>query len=342
MPARPGGDCVTGGRAPMRERAFTLLELLVATAVALVLSGVLLAITSGTLSSWRRQEGERAASVSAQSALDLLARDISSSLQRRDGGVWLAVDIADSLAALDGHGWRVSAARLRPAGASSIRTPGGDPESRRALAEARFGVGGAWLRLFSANMESDGALPVALAYQIARRPVSGVLSESNPAPDRYALYRSAVTPETTFSIGASFDAPGYRSVSADPPATRSGASIMNPAAADALADDVVDFGILLYAREPDGTLRLSYPSETSGPAFALRLSPGSDDAKNIPVVADVMLRILTAEGATLLADLESGRAIRPAGFATDGDWWWDVVERNSRVFVRRILFRAES
>jgi hypothetical protein len=41
-------------------------------------------------------------------------------------------------------------------------------------------------------------------------------------------------------------------------------------------------------------------------------------------------------GAATLEALEAGRLIRPAGFATDADWWWSVAEQNSRVYFRRI------
>jgi hypothetical protein len=53
---------------------------------------------------------------------------------------------------------------------------------------------------------------------------------------------------------------------------------------------------------------------------------------------DVMIRILTEQGAALLAEMENGTGhnIRPAEYTTDAEWWWAVVETNSRVYTRRV------
>jgi hypothetical protein len=53
-----------------------------------------------------------------------------------------------------------------------------------------------------------------------------------------------------------------------------------------------------------------------------------------------MLRILTEEGATLLEAIETGRVPRPPAYGTDAEWWWGVVEANSRVFTRRVAIRG--
>jgi hypothetical protein len=46
-----------------------------------------------------------------------------------------------------------------------------------------------------------------------------------------------------------------------------------------------------------------------------------------------MVRVLSDEGATLLANLESGRGRTQA--ATDAEWW-NLVEAHSTIFVQRI------
>jgi hypothetical protein len=56
----------------------------------------------------------------------------------------------------------------------------------------------------------------------------------------------------------------------------------------------------------------------------------------MPEVVDVFVRIMGDAGAAVLEALEAGRLVRPSHFATDADWWWSVVEENSRVYVRRI------
>ena len=62
---------------------------------------------------------------------------------------------------------------------------------------------------------------------------------------------------------------------------------------------------------------------------------------DFPEVADVMMRVLTEDGAKMIDALESGAGvvIRPAG-STDAEWWWSVAEANSRVYVRRIYLKG--
>jgi hypothetical protein len=60
----------------------------------------------------------------------------------------------------------------------------------------------------------------------------------------------------------------------------------------------------------------------------------------MPEVADVMLRILSEEGAVQIENIETGRVMRPAGFATDAEWWWAVAEAHSRIFIRRVNLPA--
>ena len=57
-----------------------------------------------------------------------------------------------------------------------------------------------------------------------------------------------------------------------------------------------------------------------------------------------MVRLLTERGATLLAEIESGagRVTRPPAYASDAEWWWAVVEANSRVYVRRVEVKGRA
>ena len=52
-----------------------------------------------------------------------------------------------------------------------------------------------------------------------------------------------------------------------------------------------------------------------------------------------MIRVLTDEGARLIADYEAGRLVPPAG-ETPADYWWALAEAHSEVFTRRILILA--
>lgn len=313
---------------PQRRAGFTLLELLVATSISLVLAGLLLAIVNHTLGLWQRQRGAVDTSAQARLVLDYLERDLQGALHRDDGGRWLAVDILDTPAALGSHAWLVTPT-MKPGGTASLRLLGDPGEG---VATACFGLSGCWLRFVASPSEAADAwaLPVVVSYQIARRPVSGVVSADNPAEVRYRLYRTAVTPQATFANGYDLRAADYTVSSGRPAAERSLAAVTAPAKLEALADNVVDFGVWLYARNADGSLRRTFPQS----AATLTHTAPRDDA--FPVVADVMVRILTEGGATELAAMEQGRLVRPPEHATDGAWWWSVVERHSQVFTRRV------
>jgi hypothetical protein len=54
-----------------------------------------------------------------------------------------------------------------------------------------------------------------------------------------------------------------------------------------------------------------------------------------------MIRSADGWGATQLEAIELGRIpSRPPAYASDAEWWWAVVEANSRVFVRRIEIKG--
>lgn len=321
------------------RHGFTLIELLVAVAITAVLVGLLLSVTIGTLNLWRRAQDNFTASTQAMLVLDYLERDLQAALFRGDGTCWMAVEIIDAPGALASHGWLVSP-RMKPAGAESARVL--PPESGGAepgLEEARFGLSGAWLRFITTHVETrttdrpGGSLPVAVSYQMVRRPVSGRVSATTAAEVRYTLFRSAVTATTTFASGYEVTGADYDSNSSNPPATRAAHSLTNPSTSgDAIATNVVDFGIWLYRRNETGGLTRIFPTDADDSAHFAR------SRATFPTVADVMVRILTEHGAALVAAIErgGGAVTRPAAYATDAEWWWAEVEAHSRVVVRRI------
>lgn len=327
------------------RRGFTLLELLVAVTITLLLAGVMLMVTTGTLDVWRRTQDDFVGGAQARLALDLLERDLQAGIFRKDGvNTWLAADVINSPASLSDHGWRTASQRLKPATSDSLRlVPDASDGLAPNLAEARFGLSGTWLRFITTNVESGGSLPVAVSYQVVRRPVSGSnVAPDNPADVRYALFRSVVTPEVAFTGGYDVTAPVYGSGSAAAPATRSAATLTNPNTGDALASNVVDFGVWLHVREAAGTLRRIFPANSTDLSHAARDGGAAPDASRYPDVADIMVRILTEEGARRIEAMEQGNAAmtRPAAYATDAAWWWAVVEANSRVFVRRVEIKG--
>lgn len=324
------------------SEAFTLLELLVAVTLTLGIAAVMLAVTSSTLSLWRRTQDTFTTTSQAKLALDLIERDLQTGVFRRDASTtWLAVNVTNSTGGLANRGWQF-AARMKPATADSLRlAPDATGGRNPSVADARFGLSGAWLRLIATNVASSGSLPVAVAYQIARRPVSGSnVSTTNAAEVRYSLFRSAVAADVTFVTGNDV-LTGYASSSETAPATRSAASLMNPnTTGDILLPNVVDFGAWLHLRESDGGLRRVFPAGAGDLTHTARDAGGAADGNRYPQVVDVMIRVLSEEGARQLAAMEQGRLSRPAGYASDAAWWWAVVETHSTVHVRRVEMKG--
>lgn len=322
------------------SRAFTLLELLVAISITLLLAGIMLSVTTETLNLWRRTQGNFTASAQAKLALDMIERDLLAVTSRKTGtgSIWLAVDVINIPAILVNHGWQTGTL-MKPAGAESIVVV--PTTANPVIAEARFGLSGAWLRFISATAESttELAVPRAISYQIARRPLTGTnMTATNPAEVRYSFFRAAVSNANSFTAGNNVTAAAYDSNSQTPASTRNATTVTNPNSSDVLATNVVDFGVWLYARNPDGSLRRIFPSSNADFTHTATDAVAPGDATMIPAVADVMIRILTEEGARQIDVLErnNGSIIRPATFASDALWWWAVVEANSKVYTRRI------
>lgn len=326
-------------------RGFTLLELLVAVTITLVIAGLMLTVTINVLNLWRRSQAGHTQATTARQVFDLLEQDLQSAIRRREAGCWLAADILDSPGSLSNHGWLLGAGPMKPAGGGSLRPlPAPVAGGKWLLQNARFGLSGIWLRLVATNVESGGSLPAVVAYQIARRPVAGDPRPANPAAIRYSLYRSVIGNADTFALGYDVTAAAYASPTNNPAgagstAYRAARNVMNPSQANLLGSNVVDFGCWLYVRNPDRTLLRVYPA---GPDDVSHQATGTSTASDTryPEVADVLLRILTEEGATLVEAIEAGRVPRPPAYGTDAAWWWDVVESHSRVFIRRIEIKG--
>lgn len=328
----------------INRSGFTLLELLVAVAVTLVIAGLMLAVTTQALNLWRRTQGAHLQAATARQVFDLLERDLAAALHRSDANRWLAVDILDVPAALTNHGWLVAGA-MKPADGGSLHPlPEPDASGISHLRDARFGLSGAWLRFVTTNVESGGSLPAVVAYQVVRRPVTGDPVAANPAPVRYSLYRSVVGTAETFAQGYDVIAAAYGSTSNTPSSALSTAfrlprNVTNPSHANLLATNVVDFGCWLHVRDVGGSLVRIYPGATDDLTHhAVGQSAASDS--RFPVVVDVLVRVLSEEGATLVEAMERGLVERPPQHASDAEWWWAVVEANSTVFIRRIEIKG--
>lgn len=332
------------GRNDFGGTGFTILELLVALAITLVMAGLMLAVTLGALRFWRQQQSLQVQAATARQVFDLLERDLQAATYRRDSNHWFAADILDTVPGLANHGW-LAGGLGKPAGGASLRPlPPGDAGGVAKITDAHFGLSGIWLRFVSTHVESDGSLPVVVAYQLVRRPVTGDTTAANPAPSRYSLYRSVVSNAATLTNGYNLTSSAYGSTSNTPSsalstAYRQARNVTNPSHANLLGSNVVDFGCWLYVRNPAQELVRIYPAD-AGDLSHQAVGESTANETRFPEVADVMVRILSDEGAGILASVESGQIARPARYATDAAWWWSEVEANSKVFTHRIEIKA--
>ena len=323
---------------PKTGPGFTLLELLVAVTITLVLAGLMLTVVTNTLTLWHRTQDNFSTAAQAKLVLDMLERDLQAAVFRQDGVTWLAIDVINSPSGLATYGWLTPTTSIKPATGESQRLVPNSSGQTPLISEARFGLSGAWLRFITTNVESGGSLPIAVSYQIARRPLTGAITSANQAAVRYTLFRAAVSTDNTFATGNDVTAAGYASASSTPAPSRNAATVANPNSGDALATNAVDFGVWLYVRDATGGLRRIFPADNSDSTHAARDTGTAADANRFPEAADVMVRILTEQGAGLLAEIESGagRITRPANYASDAEWWWGVVDANSQVYTRRV------
>jgi prepilin-type N-terminal cleavage/methylation domain-containing protein len=323
------------------DRGVTLVELLVAMTITLVLAGLLLSVTGGTLKLWKGAQDAFTTDTEAKLVLDTLERDLQAALFRENSATWLAVDVISNPAALSNHGWRTTGV-TKPSTSESLNVLPPDLAGVAAtIADARFGLSGAWLRFLTTNVESKGAnnpggsQPTAVSYQIARRPLSGSIATGNLATVRYTLFRSAVANDSTLATGLDVLLAGYGSSTSGFPAARSPRSLTNPNTGDAIASNVIDIGAWLYTRNSADELVRIFPTTNADIVHA------AANPADFPDVVDVMIRVLTEEGAKAIEAIESGAGIvvRPDG-STDEQWWWSVAEANSRVYVRRIQLKG--
>ncbi len=337
-----------------------------AAALTVVLTAIVLGSVTTVLRQWARSTGRLGAAAQARLVFDRLAQDLEGAIPDGRGRVALAVTVLPDT--------RLSG-RWQPA---AVPTQG-KPDNSHAgslnlgaarLEDLRFGVAGVWLRLFSVKADSEAtaadlSAPVAVGYQIVRQQITS----SATAPRRYLLFRAEVRRTRTaggspgtFEAGYDLDPDASPATPYMTPNATAGdpGNLIRPPLGSVLADNVIDFGVRLYVREGD-VWRLVFPAQASvrggAPAagrptaafppsaetehLARAVRPSEDDHYRhaFPALAEVMIRVLTEEGARLMAAYEAGLIRPPAGMPA-GDYWWMLAEANSEVFTQRIQLPA--
>ena len=352
-------------RPTARSRGFTLIELIVAMAITAALAATIVSVVSNITKFWSRTSGRASAEAQGRFVLDQLTLDLQSALYRDDGNTWLAVTIPPNtnqttLGLWSNTGTTGNAIKPANAAGSLLGISTGN------LADARFGIAGAWLRFFTTKRgsnpltstatttASNTSAPVAVGYQIVRRATSS--TSPNNTDRRYLLHRAearpaALSPARNGTLQAGFDIVStvYQPQSGSGVAANDPAEVKYPTLNSVIAENVIDFGVRMYVYVPDadGALQLTriFPTSASDLAHAATLPPRIPDADGnytscFPEVIDVMVRILTDEGARLLFNYETGRLTAPQGVTAQA-YWWQLAVANSQVFTRRIVVHAK-
>jgi type II secretory pathway pseudopilin PulG len=342
-------------RSSEARAAFTIIELVVAVGITAAVTAFVVAILTNVSGFWSRTSGRLSAEAQARHVLDQVTLDLQGALYRDDGNTWLAATIPANTNNTFGL-WNTTgatAAATKPANAAgslqnTFSPPDGPPSP---LSAARFGVAGTWLRFFTTKRGGNRDLasasaPVAVAYQIVRR---GTTATANNPDRRYLLHRTEVTPANTLAAGFNVTAGAYTPTSGNPPAAAGTARELRlPTLNSVIAENVIDFGVRLHVYAPNsttGALELTqvFPSANGDLTHLGRLPPripnsGQTYTDCFPEVVDVMVRVLTDEGARLIAGYEANpQRVTAAAGRTPQQYWWDLALAHSQVFTRRIV-----
>jgi type II secretory pathway pseudopilin PulG len=297
-----------------RQSAFTLIEIMVASVVMIVLTGLVIQITSEVLKVWSRSSGKLSANAEARIAMDLLTQDLETAVFRNNGQRWLEAE-TKVIASVAGY---------QP---QTINLLLFSPALDRPLEDKN-----------SNDIPGDiCAVQYELVYQ---NPVSG--GTSIPEDNMFALHRRVIDPSTTFNqiMGA-----GNQETFAswdDDIVTPAGATLSldsYPTPDDSqhyLAGHVANFAVDFYVVDNVGDeVKVPSPIKFGGTAPTV----GSGETPNLAfplVYAEISLTILSDEGTKLLQNLAANRGGTGFDFE-DGE---GIVRQHGEVFTRRVNFLA--
>ena len=307
------------------KRAFTLIEIMVATVIMVVLVGLVIQITSEVLKVWSRSSGKLSANAEARIAMDLITQDLETAVFRNNGQQWLRAE----------------------------NGPEG-PEGNKTVS----------LRLFSPALDrpnNELGDICAIAYQLENRdPVSGSSSVGSPDDRLWILYRLLVGPEDTFNKlmgdGNQDSLPG-----ADKAEWKGlggfSSNIIGNKGANYLVKNIIDFSIDFHVVD-DGNVT----TQTMVEAISIGLSDATRFGSGVPqpdivngatvgaqayewvitpsdqqlayrnplAYAVIRLTVISDDGARLLQNLDN----IPIGIS-------DIVQQHGEVFIRRVNFMAQ-
>ena len=293
------------------KRAFTLIEIMVATVIMVVLVGLVIQITSEVLKVWARSSGKLSANAEARIAMDLITQDLETAVFRNNGQQWLRVE--------------------------------GVPAEVKVAADAPYASKTVALKLFSPALDRDqnsaGDI-CAVAYRLEYQESYDQAGVTDPVKV-YALYRAIERPDVTFN-----NLMGSRSQESSPQLILDDTSdtfwattsIVDPS--NYLVSNIVDFKVLIYEDDPNVAVPVPMNADASfvlnadyvygGTGATLTGAGGTSQLQLL--YADVVLTVVSDEGLELL----SLPSLAGTGY-TDEE---QIVREHGEVFTRRVNFMA--
>lgn len=298
-----------------RRSAFTLIEIMVATAVMVILIGLVIQITNEVLKVWNRSSGKLSSNSEARLAMELLTQDLETAVFRDNGMQWLRIEKVDDVG--DSYDNKTVALKL----------------FAPALDRPKF------------EKDDDGnKVPIpgdicGIAYRLA-------FKEAYEDSDTkiYALYRNIVDPRTTFNdlMGD----PAQKVLTEANNDEWSESTVTDDS--NYLVTNIVDFKVIVY--HLDSTANPAsvkpYNGNISGDVWQVTQnyiyggdnytgSTATPPLQVKPLYADILLTMITDEGLEILQNIEAGRS------GTGYDNAADVVREHGQNFVRRVQFSGQ-
>lgn len=292
-----------------RLSAFTLIEIMVATAVMVILIGLVIQITNEVLKVWNRSSGKLSANSEARLAMELLTQDLETAVFRDNGMQWLRVE--------------------GPVDA-------GDSYADQTVA----------LKLFAPALDrpkkdaAGNAIPgdiCGIAYQLAFK------EAYTNGPKIYALYRNIVDPKITFN--ALMGDPAQKELTTGQWLESTVTDDSNYLVTNIVDFKIIVYH--LDSTTTPASVK-PYNAEISGDAWKIISAKdyiyGGDNYTGStatpplqvkPLYADIILTMITDEGLEILQNMEAGRS------GTGYDKAADVVREHGQNFVRRVQFSGQ-
>ncbi|HAV12116.1 MAG TPA: hypothetical protein DCX06_01285 [Opitutae bacterium] len=286
------------------QKAFTLIEIMVATVIMVILVGLVIQITSEVLKVWNKSSGKLSANAEARIAMDLITQDLETAVFRNNGLQWLRAED------------------------DSFSIPGASGTTTATVA----------LRLFSPALDrpSGPGDICAIAYKLDYlNPVTGAT-----VGDRlFVLYRLVVDPKSTFDDlmgdpiqqtlpvkGATVWAGGSTSESIIGTSPNGGNYLVSNVAGFEINFHVEDDGDPTTTTEVPGDTIFGGTDSTVGSGAA---SPAAPRFAKPLAYAEVKLTVISDEGTQKIQNL--------ANVPESLD---DIIREHGEVFTRRVNFLA--